>query len=66
MLGHVVIADCNKKSLQILDISQLRDSCFYVTVQYEGSGDYYLINRAGNNNPIDSLNILQEGIFLGM
>ena len=62
----LVISGCNTKSLQILDISQLRDSCFYVTVQYDGSGDYYLINRAGNNNPVDSLNINQEGIFLGM
>lgn len=63
---RVVISGCNTKSLQIMDISQLKDSCFYVTVQYDGSGDYYLINRAGNNNPVDSLNIIQEGIFLGM
>lgn len=47
------------------EVSQLKDSCIYVTIQYEGSGDYYAIIRAGNNNPVDATNIIQEGIYLG-
>lgn len=57
--------DCNSKMIRFHEVSQLKDSCIYVTIQYEGSGDYYAIIRAGNNNPVDATNIIQEGIYLG-
>lgn len=57
---------CNSHQLQISEVSQLKDSCIYVTLQYEGSGEYYVINRAGNNNPVDAMNIIHEGIYLGL
>ena len=43
----------------------MKDSCVYVTLQYDGSGDFYVIIRAGANNPVDADNIVQEGIYLG-
>ncbi len=57
---------CNDNQLQISEVSQLRDSCVYVTLQYEGHGEYYVINRAGNNHPVDAMNIIREGIYLGL
>lgn len=56
---------CNDNQLQISEVSQLRDSCVYVTLQYEGHGEYYVINRAGNNHPVDAMNIIREGIYFG-
>lgn len=57
---------CNDNQLQISEVSQLRDSCVYVTLQYEGHGEYYVIKRVGNNHPVDAMNIIHEGIYLGL
>ena len=39
--------------ITIGDIAQTKDSCAYVTFQYNGVGDLYVLNRVSNN---DSMN----------
>ena len=57
--------ECNSKAIHFREISNMKDSCVYVTLQYDGFGDFYVIVRAGANNPVDANNIIQEGIYLG-
>ena len=57
--------ECNSKAIRFREISNLKDSCIYITLQYEGFGDFYVIIRAGANHPVDASNIIQEGIYLG-
>ena len=41
---------CNANAITIGDIAQTKDSCAYVTFQYNGVGDLYVLNRVSKSN----------------
>ena len=56
---------CNANAITIGDIAQTKDSCAYVTFQYNGVGDLYVLNRVSKSNIPTARNIIHEGIYLG-
>lgn len=56
---------CNANAITIGDIAQTKDSCAYVTFQYNGVGDLYVLNRVSKSNIPTARNIINEGIYLG-
>ena len=55
---------CNANAITIGDIAQTKDSCAYVTFQYNGVGDLYVLNRVSKSNIPTARNIINEGIYL--
>ena len=56
---------CNRIPITISDIIQTKDSCIYVSIQYGGEGDVYVLNRITGSNVPKSENIVSEGVYLG-
>lgn len=56
---------CNRIPITISDVIQTKDSCIYVSLQYGGEGDVYVLNRITGSNIPKAENIINEGIYLG-
>lgn len=56
---------CNRIPITISDVIQTKDSCIYVSLQYGGEGDVYVLNRITGSNIPKAENIINEGVYLG-
>lgn len=45
---------------------QTKDSCVFISFKYTGNGALYVLNRIANTQVPDALNIVNEGVYLGV
>lgn len=56
---------CNRIPITIGEIIQEKDSCVFISIQYSGEGEVYILNRVAGSNIPNAENIIHEGIYLG-
>ena len=57
---------CRRKHLKIVSVKDLKNTCANVTIEFNGSGGVYLLSRKSHEQAPSSLNIIDEGVYLGM
>lgn len=56
---------CKYNQLIIHNVTDKKDSCVDIHVQYKGEGEMYLLARRARLNIPNEMNVIHEGIYLG-